>query len=41
VVAALWIVLLGMVIIFTVLSVLLGVITLLNRLFKPEVKDRS
>ncbi|MBM3142363.1 MAG: hypothetical protein FJ005_04865 [Chloroflexi bacterium] len=36
---ALWIVLLGMAIIFAVLGILLGVMTLLNRLIKPEEKD--
>lgn len=36
---ALWIVLLGMAIIFAVLSVLLGVMVLLNKLVKPEEKE--
>lgn len=36
---ALWIVLLGMLIIFAVLGVLLGVMTLLNKLIKPEESD--
>jgi len=36
---ALWIVLLGMLIIFAVLRVLLGVMTLLNKLIKPEESD--
>jgi Na+-transporting methylmalonyl-CoA/oxaloacetate decarboxylase gamma subunit len=38
---ALWIVLLGMAIIFVVLGLLLGVMILLNRLLKPENKDGS
>lgn len=36
---ALWIVLLGMAIIFAVLSVLLGVMVLLNKLVKPGEKE--
>jgi hypothetical protein len=38
---ALWIVLLGMAIIFVVLGLLLGVMILLNNLLKPENKDGS
>lgn len=38
---ALWIVLLGMAIIFLVLGLLLGVMILLNNLLKPEKKDGS
>jgi Na+-transporting methylmalonyl-CoA/oxaloacetate decarboxylase gamma subunit len=38
---ALWIVLLGMAIIFLVLGLLLGVMILLNNLLKPENKDGS
>ena len=38
---ALWIVLLGMAIIFVVLGLLLGVMILLNSLLKPEKKDGS
>ena len=33
---ALWIVLLGMAIIFAVLGILLGMMILLNKLFKPK-----
>ena len=33
---ALWIVLLGMAIIFAVLGILLGMMTLLNKLLKPK-----
>jgi len=40
VIAALWIVLLGMAIIFAVLGVLLGMMFLLNRLLKPEAKEK-
>jgi len=36
---ALWIVLLGMAIIFFVLLVLLGMMTLLNKLLKPKKED--
>jgi len=36
---ALWIVLLGMAIIFAVLGVLLGMMTLLNKLLKPKKKE--
>jgi Na+-transporting methylmalonyl-CoA/oxaloacetate decarboxylase gamma subunit len=36
---ALWIVLLGMAIVFAVLGILLGVMTLLNKLIKPRDKD--
>jgi Na+-transporting methylmalonyl-CoA/oxaloacetate decarboxylase gamma subunit len=36
---ALWIVLLGMAIIFAVLGILLGVMTLLNKLIKPKETD--
>ncbi|HIE17932.1 MAG TPA: hypothetical protein EYP71_07035 [Dehalococcoidia bacterium] len=36
---ALWIVFLGMLIIFAVLGILLGVMTLLNKLIKPEESD--
>ena len=38
---ALWIVLLGMAIIFVVLGLLLGVMILLNSLLKPGKKDGS
>lgn len=36
---ALWIVLLGMAIVFAVLGILLGMMTLLNKLIKPKEKD--
>jgi hypothetical protein len=36
---ALWIVILGMAIIFIVLGVLLGMMTLLNKLLKPKKED--
>ena len=39
-IVALWIVLLGMAIIFVVLGVLLGMMLLLNRLLKPEAKEK-
>jgi Na+-transporting methylmalonyl-CoA/oxaloacetate decarboxylase gamma subunit len=37
---ALWIVLLGMALIFTVLGILLGMMILLNKLIKPNKTDR-
>jgi len=37
--AALWIVLLGMAIIFAVLALLLGMMILLNRLIQPKKSD--
>jgi Na+-transporting methylmalonyl-CoA/oxaloacetate decarboxylase gamma subunit len=40
VLTALWIVLLGMAIIFIVLGVLLGIMLLLNRLLKPEANEK-
>jgi len=40
VIAALWIVLLGMAIIFVVLGILLAMMLLLNRLLKPEAKEK-
>ncbi|MBM3119395.1 MAG: hypothetical protein FJ006_07595 [Chloroflexi bacterium] len=36
---ALWIVLLGMAMIFAVLGILLGMMILLNKLIKPEKED--
>ena len=36
---ALWIVLLGMAIIFTVLGLLLGMMTLLNKLLRPKKEE--
>jgi Na+-transporting methylmalonyl-CoA/oxaloacetate decarboxylase gamma subunit len=36
---ALWIVILGMTIVFGVLGLLLGVMTLLNKLIRPREKD--
>jgi Na+-transporting methylmalonyl-CoA/oxaloacetate decarboxylase gamma subunit len=36
---ALWIVLLGMAMVFAVLGILLGAMTLLNKLIKPREKD--
>ena len=36
---ALWIVLLGMAIVFAVLGILLGMMTLLNKWIKPREKD--
>lgn len=36
---ALWIVLLGMALVFGVLALLLGAMTLLNKLIKPREKD--
>ncbi len=36
---ALWIVLLGMAIIFAVLGILLGMMVLLNKLIKPDKTD--
>ena len=36
---ALWIVLLGMAIIFTVLGILLGMMALLNKFIKPKKED--
>ncbi|MFC2049999.1 OadG family protein [Chloroflexota bacterium] len=36
---ALWIVLLGMAIVFGVLGLLLGAMTLLNKLIRPREKD--
>jgi Na+-transporting methylmalonyl-CoA/oxaloacetate decarboxylase gamma subunit len=36
---ALWIVLLGMAIVFAVLGILLGAMTLLNKLIKPRKED--
>ena len=38
-ITALWIVLLGMAIIFVVLGVLLGLMLLLGRLLKPETEE--
>ncbi len=38
---AVWIVLLGMAIVFAVLAVLLGVMVLLNKLSKPERKQEG
>ncbi|MDH5364763.1 MAG: OadG family transporter subunit [Dehalococcoidia bacterium] len=39
-IAALWIVLLGMAIIFVVLGVLLAMMLLVSRLIKPEAKEK-
>jgi Na+-transporting methylmalonyl-CoA/oxaloacetate decarboxylase gamma subunit len=36
---ALWIVLLGMAMVFTVLGILLGAMILLNKLIRPREKD--
>jgi len=36
---ALWIVILGMAMVFAVLGILLGAMILLNKLFKPREKD--
>ena len=38
---ALWIVLLGMAIIFAVLGILLGVMILLGRLIRPRAKEEA
>ncbi|MFB0556232.1 MAG: OadG family transporter subunit [Dehalococcoidia bacterium] len=39
-ITALWIVILGMAVIFVVLSVLLAMMVLLSRLIKPEAKGK-